>query len=108
MSRQAPNARIFQQPKSAMQSGRAQAAQWVLTFVSAEAKRLDPLTGWPGSGDTQGQVVLRFPTAAAAIAFAEAKGIGYDLETPPPVQATIKPRAYADNFKFGRTENWSH
>ena len=29
-------------------------------------------------------------------------------EAPKPVQTTIKPKAYADNFRFGRTENWSH
>jgi len=64
--------------------------------------------GWSGSGDTQAQVSLRFPSQEAAVAYAEARGIPYDLEVPPVVKADIKPKAYADNFRFGRSENWSH
>jgi hypothetical protein len=108
MSRESLTARIYRQPKSAMQSGRAGTADWVLEFIATEAKRIDPLTGWPGSGDTQAQVRLRFATAAAAVAHAERQGFVYELETPPSVRADIKPKAYADNFKFGRTDNWSH
>ena len=64
-------ARIYQRPKNAMQSGRAQTDRWVLEFEPAEAKRPDPLTGWAGSGDTREQVRLSFPTAEAAQAYAE-------------------------------------
>ncbi|MGX9965222.1 ETC complex I subunit [Roseomonas sp. F4] len=110
MSRDSQIARIHRQPKSAMQSGRAGAGagQWLLEFAPGEKKRLDPMTGWPGSGDTQAQVKLRFPTAEAAIAYAESRGWTYEVAQPPVVRADIKPKAYADNFKFGRGENWSH
>jgi hypothetical protein len=108
MSRDSQTARIYSQPKSAMQSGRARAGGWVLDFEPGEAKRLDPLMGWSGSGDTRGQVRLRFPTAEAAIAYCEAKGYRYELEPPTPGRGEIKPKAYADNFRFGRSENWSH
>jgi hypothetical protein len=108
MPRESQTARIYRQPKSAMQSGRAGTAEWVLEFLPQEAKRIDPLTGWPGSGDTQAQVRLRFPTREAAIAHAEAGGYAFEVETPPPVKADVKPKAYADNFRFGRTDNWSH
>ncbi|MGG5889582.1 ETC complex I subunit [Falsiroseomonas sp. HC035] len=108
MTRDSQTARIHRQPKSAMQSGRAGAGAWVLDFAPGEPKRLDPLTGWSGSGDTQGQVTLRFPSAEAAIAYAESRGWRYEVAQPPLVKADIKPKAYADNFKFGRTENWSH
>ena len=40
------------------------------------------------------------------IAYATRAGIQYDVELP---QARrIKPKAYADNFKYGRIENWTH
>jgi hypothetical protein len=32
-------ARIFQRPKNAMQSGKARTDEWILEFVPAEAKR---------------------------------------------------------------------
>jgi hypothetical protein len=44
-------ARIHQQAKSAMQSGRAAKARWVLSFVPSEAQRADRLVGWYGSAD---------------------------------------------------------
>ncbi|MBU8538213.1 ETC complex I subunit [Falsiroseomonas tokyonensis] len=108
MSRDSQIARIHRQPKSAMQSGRAGAGAWLLEFAPGEPKQLDPMTGWPGSGDTRAQVKLRFPTAEAAIAYAESRGWRYEVAQPPTVRADIKPKAYADNFKFGRGENWSH
>jgi hypothetical protein len=100
-------ARIFQRPKTAMQSGTAGAGNWVLQFEPGERERNDPLMGWWGSQDTQGQVRLRFDTREEAVAFAEKKGIAYDVEIPPRARA-LKPKAYADNFRYGRTENWTH
>ncbi len=101
-------ARIYRTPKSAMQSGRARTHDWVLQYEPAEPKRIDPLTGWFGSGDTQAQIRLAFPSAEAAIAYAEAHGIPYEMEAAPPARAEIKPKSYADNFRFGRAENWTH
>ena len=99
-------ARIYQQPKTAMQSGRAGTHEWLLDFEPAEARRSDPLMGWTGSGDTQTQVRLRFATREEAVAFAEKNGFAYDLELP--TRHRIRPKAYADNFRFGRAENWTH
>ncbi|WP_137177517.1 ETC complex I subunit [Roseomonas sp. AR75] len=101
-------ARIYRTPKSAMQSGRARAGDWTLQYEPLEAKRIDPLMGWSGSGDTQAQVRLAFATAEDAVAFCQAKGIPCEVEAPAPVRAEIKPKSYADNFRFGRTENWTH
>jgi len=78
----------------------------VLEFAVAERQQTDPLMGWVGSGDTQNQVRLRFDTREQAIAYAEANGLAYDIEEPKPDR--IKPKSYADNFRFGRTENWTH
>lgn len=100
-------ARIFQPPKSAMQSGRAKAQGWVLAYEPSEAKALDPLTGWYGSGDMLGQVRLNFDTREQAVAYAQAQGIAYEVEAPP-ARGAMKPKVYAENFRFGRAENWSH
>jgi hypothetical protein len=99
-------ARIFQPPKSAMQSGMAGTASWVLDYMSETAKHPDPLMGWSGGADTQTQVRLRFDTQEEAIAFAVANDLDYELELPQ--QRRIRPKAYADNFKFSRWENWTH
>jgi hypothetical protein len=52
------------------------------------------------------QLKLRFATRDEAIAYAERNGIGYRLEEPTPRAAVRK--AYADNFRFGRKEPWTH
>jgi hypothetical protein len=100
-------ARIYQRPKTAMQSGTAGTAIWMLEFNATRPEVNDPLMGWWGRGDTRGQVKLHFDTKDQAIAYAEANGIAYDVEIPP-APAKSKPKVYADNFKFSRTENWTH
>ncbi|MGB7419999.1 MAG: ETC complex I subunit [Erythrobacter sp.] len=90
-------ARIYQQPKSAMQSGKAKTQTWVLEFERSEALRPDPLMGWAGSGDTQAQVKLNFPSKDAAKAYAEKYGITARVHATPP--KSLKIQAYADNFK---------
>ena len=91
------SARSYQIQKNAMQSGKALTHKWVLEFAQAEAKTPDPLTGWAGSGDTQSQVKLTFPTQDAAIAYADKYGIAYTLIPTPPKAQKIP--AYADNFR---------
>jgi hypothetical protein len=91
------SARIFQRPKNAMQSGRARTDEWVLEFVPAEPRRPDPLMGWAGSGDTQTQVQLSFPSLEAARAYAAKKGLDATFIPTPP--KTLKLQAYADNFR---------
>ncbi len=90
-------ARIFQEPKSAMQSGRAKSVRWVLEFDPAEAKQPDPLTGWAGSGDTRQQVRLMFPDLAAAQLYAARHDIAAHVIPAP--QKVLKIQAYADNFR---------
>jgi len=90
-------ARIFQRPKNAMQSGRARTSEWVLEFEPAERRYADPLTGWAGSGDTQRQVSLSFPSVEQAIAYADRNRLAYHV-IPSPTR-TLKLQAYADNFR---------
>ncbi|MBY0335109.1 MAG: ETC complex I subunit [Acetobacteraceae bacterium] len=99
--------RIAVAAQPATQSGKATAGAWVLQFRPAERPRIDPLTGWAGSGDMRQQVQLSFPTREAAVAYAESKGYLYEVEEPPPAKP-IRPKIYADNFRYGRSENWTH
>ena len=99
-------ARIYQQPRNAMQSGQANTHDWVLEFEPSEPRRPDPLMGWSGSADTQAQVRLRFDSRDEAVAYAEASGLSFDVELPRAKR--YRPKAYADNFKFTRAENWTH
>ena len=100
-------ARIFRRPKTATQSGTANAGGWVLDYAANQREQNDPLMGWWGGTATQGQVSLDFETMEAAVAYADTNGIGYELEVPPATRK-VKPKVYADNFRWGRTENWTH
>ena len=64
---------------------------------AANPKLPDPLMGWAGSGDTQQQVVLKFPTQEAAQAYANRYGIEARVAPTPPRR--LKIQAYADNFR---------
>jgi hypothetical protein len=90
-------ARIYQHPRNAMQSGKALTDQWILEFAPVEAKKPDPLMGWAGSGDTREQVRLKFATCDAAKAYAEKYGIDAVVHPTPPKK--LKIQAYADNFR---------
>jgi ETC complex I subunit conserved region len=90
-------ARIFQEPKNAMQSGRSRTGRWVLEFAPAEARQADPLMGWAGSGDTQRQVRLTFASEADARAYAARYGIAVSVVPTPPRR--LKLQTYADNFR---------
>lgn len=102
-----PVARIHQPLRSAMQSGAAGLSGWVLEFAPDIRPRLDPVTGWSGGLGTEQQLRLRFATRDAAVAYALAQELAYTVEEPPAERA-IRPKVYADNFKYGRSENWTH
>lgn len=100
-------ARIYLPPKSAMQSGRAGTDEWVLEFEPNAPRRADPLMGWIGSSnDTQTQVRLRFDTQEEAVRYAEGRAIPYVVERPQIRE--VRPKAYADNFAYGRRGMWTH
>lgn len=101
-------ARIYQPAKTAMQSGTAKTHQWVLDFAPSEARAVDPLMGWTGSGDTQAQVRMRFASREAAEAYAQARGIDYVLTQPHARKPNIRPRGYGENFATDRKSPWTH
>jgi hypothetical protein len=85
-----------------MQSGQANARRWVVESEPAAPKEIDPLMGWVGSADTQGQVRLSFDSKEEAIAYAERNG--HDYEVFESRGTKPKPKSYADNFKFDKLE----
>jgi len=101
-------ARIYQPARTAMQSGTAKTQGWVLEFAPASAREVDPLMGWTSSTDTQAQVVLRFETREAALAYAAEHGIEADVVEPKPRKPVIRQRGYGENFATDRKGVWTH
>ena len=95
-------ARIYRPAQTAMQSGHGKVRDWVLEFEASAAKTLDPLMGGTSSADTDEQVRLRFPTKEEAIAYARKRGLAYRLDEAH--ERKIRPKAYADNFRWDRPE----
>ena len=98
--------RIFQPPKTAMQSGRANTRRWVLEFEPESPRQVEPLMGWTSSSDTKGQLRLWFDSKDEALAYAQKHGLMYTLEEPR--KPTVRPKAYADNFSSSRRGRWTH
>ena len=101
-------ARIYQPARNAMQSGTAKTRQWLLEFTAAEAREVDPLMGWTGSGDTQAQVRLRFDSREAAEDYARANGLDYVVTEPHKRKPNIRTRGYGENFATDRKGAWTH
>ena len=99
-------ARIYKPAKSAMQSGQAKTREWLLEFEPEQARKIEPLMGWTSSDDTGSQVRMQFATLEEAVAYATRHGIPFRVDEPQ--RTEIKPKAYADNFKFGRLDRWTH
>ena len=98
-------ARIYKPAKSAMQQGMA-ARDWILEYAPETPLTIEPLMGWTSSADTKSQVRLSFATKEEAVGFATRHGIAFRLEEP---QTTaLRPKSYAENFKFGRPDRWTH
>jgi NADH dehydrogenase len=101
-------ARIYQPARTAMQSGQAKTPDWVLEFVPSQAKVLDPLMGWTGSGDMNGQVRLTFASQEAAEAYAQRHGIAFEIFEPKKRRHVLRQNGYGDNFSSGRRMPWTH
>lgn len=81
-----------------MQSGLGRTHFWVLEYENATRRGPESLMGWTASGDTLNQVRMKFESKEAAIAFATAKG--WDYSVTPEKNRIVRPRNYADNFKY--------
>jgi hypothetical protein len=90
--------RIYRPSKNAMQSGLGRTQTWILEYEATTRRGPEALMGWTASGDTLNQVRLKFETKDAAIAFAQAKGWNFTVN--PEHDRIVRPRNYADNFKY--------
>ena len=93
-----PRVRIHQRSKTATQSGKSRTHAWILEFIPEKPSHREPLVGWNASADMNRQIFLSFPTQEQAIAFAEKKGLSYEVEIFR--QHTVRPKSYGDNFKY--------
>ena len=101
-------ARIFRQGKSAMQSGMAKSGVWLLEFNLEDTKTIEPLMGWTGSNETQNQVRLQFLSKEEAIAYANKKGIDYEVIINQSRRPVIRKNGYGENFATDRKGAWTH
>jgi len=99
-------ARIFKPAQNVMQQGRGATRDWILEYIPDEPRVIEPLMGWTSSTDTKRQIRLSFATKDEAIAYAKDNGIAFRLEEPPATK--IRPKSYAENFKYGRPDSWTH
>jgi ETC complex I subunit conserved region len=98
--------RIYRPARNAMQSGKGKSGNWILEFEAEADRQTDPLMGWTSSADTRQQLRLTFDTREEAVAYAEREGLAYTVAPEPPVRGSKK--SYSDNFKWGRSDNWTH
>lgn len=94
--------KIYKPTKTAMQSGTARTKDWVLEFLPTSAKFVDDLMGWVGQSDTTQQMKLFFDSEEEAVAYAQSKN--YRIHAFKPKQKILKPKAYADNFRFDKVK----
>lgn len=99
-------ARIYNPAKTAMQSGKGKTRNWVLEYIADSPRNRDPLMGWTGSEDTRQQVRLSFQSKEEAIAYARKNGIAYRVDEPN--APARKRKSYAENFRWGRVDTWTH
>jgi hypothetical protein len=99
-------ARIYKPARTAMQSGTANAKEWVLDYEPEQPRTVEPLMGWTSSADMKQEVRLFFDTKDEAIAYCERLAIPHQVfVTKPPVRQRI---SYSDNFAYPRREAWTH
>ena len=91
---------IFQPPKSAMQSGKAQKNSWSMEFAPTHGPQKDPIMGWESSRDMDREISLTFSSAEEAIAFALKNGFTYEVHAPR--VEIMRPKNYGQNFSSDR------
>ena len=88
-------AKIHKPSKTAMQSGRGNAKNWLLQFDTLE-KSTNPLMGWESSNDTMSEVKLDFLSKDEAISYAKKNNINYYIVEPK--KRKLVKKSYTDNF----------
>ena len=90
-------AKIYRPAKNAMQSGTGNSQHWVLEYTPAAGKTIDPVMGWTGSSDMNGQLRMSFDTLEGAKGYADRHKIQYVIK--PDQRKKKHIQSYADNFK---------
>ena len=94
------HARIFRPAKGATQSGTARTKRWVMAFEQTTARQVEPVMGWTASSDMAQEVQLSFSSKDEALAYAQSCGIAYVVDDPQ--VRRVRPKNYADNFRYDR------
>ena len=88
-------AKIYKPSKTAMQSGKRNAKNWLLVFDTLN-NSTNPLMGWETSKDTMSEVKLEFFTKEQAINYAKKNNIEYYIIESQ--KREIVKKSYTDNF----------
>ncbi|MFP4098804.1 MAG: ETC complex I subunit [Alphaproteobacteria bacterium] len=97
--------RIYRPARTATQSGLSMRKVWILECDYEPDGKPDPLMGWPRGTDTRAQLRLKFKTCERAIFHAKKNGWNYTVFPENPRR--VKPRNFADNFKYTPEESQS-
>jgi hypothetical protein len=100
------SAKIYRPAKTAMQSGKAKTHSWVLEFDQESPRTIDPIMGYTSSADTRQQLKLTFESLEQAEDYAKRNNIEYRVVQPKEVLR--QSLSYSDNFRFTRTQPWTH
>ena len=98
--------KIYQAPRSPMQSGRGQEKAWIAEFAGQAPLAPEALMGWATMRDTTRQVRLAFASQEQAIAWARQQGFGYTLSRT--FARRVGAKAYGANFHANRLMRWTH
>lgn len=101
-------AKIYKPSRSAMTSGAAKTKEWVLEYAPQAARKIDPLMGWIGNSDMNQQIKMEFESKEAAVSYAEANGIAYQVTEPKQRKHVVRNGGYGENFATHRRGAWTH
>lgn len=88
---------IYQQTKSAMQSGKKNSKKWLLAAIEDfNSRSIDQLMGWVSSNNTSLQMRFEFLSKEDAIKYAQENNLNYKIIEPN--KSSIKPKSYTENF----------
>ncbi len=88
---------IYQQTKSAMQSGKKNSKKWLLSAIEDfNSRSIDQLMGWVSSNNTSLQIRFEFLSKEDAIKYAKENNLNYEVIQPN--KSFIKPKSYTENF----------
>ena len=99
-------ARIYRPAKTAMQSGRGKTGRWMLVYDQEQPRSVEPLMGYTSAADMAQQIKLMFDSREEAVAYAERKGIPYEVEAEH--ERARVTGSYSDNFRPDRRFPWTH